>query len=103
MARKTAEANIIETWNKKGELKQGDKLEGRYVRSENFSTKFGEAISFIIVTEEGVELSLMGQANIRAKFKNIPVGSYVWIEYTGIVDTKNGAMKEYQIEFDEEA
>ena len=43
MARKTAESKLskygdLATWNKKGEIKEGDTLEGYYVDKEEFST-----------------------------------------------------------------
>ena len=55
-------------------------------------------ISFLC--EGDVKKKIMGQADIRRKFEQIPVGSYVWVEFTGFKETDNGAMKEYKVEFD---
>ena len=93
MARQEAIASYdnSEVWNKKGEISVGDKLEGFYIEHQTFTSKFGEG---------DVKKKIMGQADIRRKFEQIPVSSYVWVEFTGFKETDNGAMKEYKVEFD---
>lgn len=105
--RKTAESKQgkytdLETWNKKGALQQGDALEGYYVDSENFNTKFGEMVIYVIEQLDGTKIKVVGQSDIKGKFNEIPVGSHVWITFTGLTETKNGAMKSYSVEFDDE-
>ena len=107
MARKTAEAKAskysgLETWNKKGEIKEGDTLEGYYIDREEFNTKFGDMVVFIIEKNDGQPIKVTGQADIKGKFEDIPRGARVWIEFKGLTETKNGAMKTYQIDYDDE-
>lgn len=107
MARKTAEAKAgkyseLDTWNKKGDLKEGDNLEGYYVDKDTFNTKFGEMVIFVIEKLDGTLIKVAGQSNIKNKFEDIPEGSHVWIKYAGLTETKNGAMKTYDIEYDDE-
>lgn len=105
MARQEAIATTYEdipVWNKKGELKIGDKVEGFYIEHQTFTSKFGDGDSYIILKEDDSKAKLMGQADIKRKFASIPEGSYVWVEYKGLVETDNGPMKEYIIEFDPE-
>ena len=107
MARKTAEAKAskysgLDTWNKKGEIKEGDTLEGYYIDREEFNTKFGDMVVFIIEKNDGQPIKVTGQADIKGKFEDIPRGAHVWIEFKGLTETKNGAMKTYQIDYDDE-
>ena len=107
MARKTAESKIgkyseLSTWNKKGEIKEGDTLEGYYYDKEQFNTTYGEMVIFVIQKLDNTLIKLTGQSDIKNKFNDIPQGAHVWIEYKGITETKNGAMKTYQIDFDDE-
>lgn len=105
--RKTAESKAgkytdLDTWNKKGELTEGDSLEGYYIDSEAFETKFGEMIIYIIEKLDGTRIKVTGQSDIKSKFTDIPVGSHVWISFAGLTETKNGAMKSYTVEYDDE-
>lgn len=107
MARKTAEAKAgkyagLETWNKKGEIKEGDTLEGYYIDSDKFDTKHGEMVIYVIEKLDGSLIKITGQTDIKAKFEEIPLGAHVWIEFTGLTETKNGALKTYQIDYDDE-
>ena len=107
MARKTAESKMskysdLETWNKKGKLREGDKLEGYFVDKEEFSTKFGDIIVYIIEKLDGEKIKVTGQSDIKNKFGDIKLGSHIWIEFKGLTETKNGAMKTYEIEYDDE-
>lgn len=107
MARKTAEAKAskysgLDTWNKKGEIKEGDTLEGYYIDREEFNTKFGDMVVYIIEKNDGQLIKVTGQADIKSKFESVPRGARVWIEFKGLTETKNGAMKTYQIDYDDE-
>lgn len=91
---------ITTTWNKN--LKQGDKLEGLYVRKETFEGKFGETTKYVIKNDEG-NFGVYSSASLDRQFKNIPEGSYVWIEYDGEVISANGRpVKSYIVEYDDE-
>lgn len=105
--RKTAESKVgkytdLDTWNKKGELSEGDTLEGYFVDKESFETKFGEMVVYIIEQLDGTKIKITGQSDIKVKFENIPVGSHVWVTFAGLTETKNGAMKTYTVEYDDE-
>ena len=107
MAFKTAESKLskysdLETWNKKGELTEGSQLEGYYVDKEEFTTKFGEMIIFVIEKLDGSKIKVTGQSDIKNKFSDIELGVRVRLTFKGLVETKNGAMKGYEVEYDEE-
>ena len=105
--RKTAESKAgkysdLETWNKKGLLKEGDTLDGYYIDQENFDTKYGAMVIYIIEESDGSKIKVTGQSDIKGKFADIPLGSHVWIKFDGLTETKNGAMKTYTIDYDDE-
>lgn len=107
MAKKVAESKAgkyqdLDTWNKKGQLKEGDAIEGYFVDSEEFTTKHGDMIVYIIAIEKNLLVKVVGQTDIRSKFDSIPMGSHVWLEFKGLTETKNGAMKTYEISYDDE-
>lgn len=100
--RKPATKPIIQTttWNK--DLKFGDKLEGLYISKEVFEGKFGETAKYIIRNDEG-DFGVYSSASLDRQFKNVPEGSYVWIEYAGEVTSKNGRpVKSYIVEYDDD-
>lgn len=88
------------TWNTN--LNVGDKLEGVYEKHEEFEGDFGHTIKYVI-NKDGTKYGVYGSASLYRQFKNIPVGSYVWIEYTGETTSKNGRIvKAYTIDYDDE-
>jgi len=107
MARKVAESKAgkyqdLDTWNKKGQLKEGDFLEGYFVDKEEFTTKHGDMVVYIIAIEKNSLVKIVGQTDIKNKFDEIPMGSHIWVEFKGLTETKNGAMKTYEISYDDE-
>ena len=108
MAYKTAESKMskdsdLETWNKKGEINEGDVVEGYYVDKEEFSTKFGDMVIYIIEKLDGTKIKVTGQSDIKNKFGDeIKLGYRVRIEFKGLKETKNGAMKNYDVQYDDE-
>ena len=107
MAFKTAESKLskysdLETWNKKGEIKEGDTLEGYYVDKEEFKTKFGDMSIFVIEKHDGTKIKVTGQSDIKNKFTDIKLGYRVKLQFIGLIETKNGAMKGYEIQYDDE-
>ena len=100
--RKPASQPLIKTvtWNK--DLSKGDKLEGLYVRKETFEGKYGETTKYVIKNDNG-DFGVYSSASLDRQFKNIPQGSYVWIEYDGEVTSTNGRpVKAYFVEYDDE-
>lgn len=91
---------VTTTWNK--DLSKGDKLEGVYIRKEIFDGKYGQSTKYIIKNNDG-DFGVFSSASLDRQFKNIPEGSYVWIEFNGEVISKNGRpVKDYTVEYDDE-
>lgn len=97
--RKSA-VTLTKTWNK--DLEIGATLEGVYYKKETFEGKYGESTKYIVKVN-GEDLGVFGSASLDRQFKNIPEGSYVWIEYKGEVTSKNGRpVKEYVVDYDDD-
>ena len=91
---------LTTTWNK--DLAIGATLEGVYIKKETFDGKYGTTEKYII-DKDGEKLGVFSSASLAQQFKNIPEGSYVWIEYKGEVTSKNGRpVKFYAVEYDDE-
>lgn len=91
---------LTNTWNK--DLAIGDKLEGVYIKKEIFEGKYGSTEKYVIDVE-GEKFGVFSSASLANQFKNIPEGSYVWIEYKGEETSKNGRpVKVYVVEYDDE-
>ena len=91
---------MTKTWNK--DLTKGDKIEGVYTKKEIFEGKYGETAKYII-NVNGENFGVFSSASLDRQFKNIPEGSYVWIEYNGEVTSKNGRpVKEYIVDYDDD-
>jgi len=91
---------VTTTWNK--DLTKGDKLEGVYIRKEIFDGKYGQSTKYVIKNNDG-DFGVFSSASLDRQFKNIPEGSYVWIEFNGEVISKNGRpVKDYTVEYDDE-
>lgn len=88
------------TWNK--DLTAGATLEGVYVKKETFEGQYGTTEKYVIDTDDGM-MGVFSSASLANQFKNIPEGSYVWIEYKGEEVSKNGRpVKVYVVEYDDE-
>lgn len=91
---------LTTTWNK--DLEIGAKLEGVYIKKETFDGNYGTTEKYII-DKDGEKLGVFSSASLARQFKNIPEGSYVWIEYKGEETSKNGRpVKVYVVEYDDE-
>lgn len=89
------------TWNTN--LNIGDKLEGVYQSKDEFEGNFGLTTKYVIAGNDGLLYGVYGSASLNRQFKNIPLLSYVWIEYTGETTSQNGRIvKTYKIDFDDE-
>ena len=107
MAKQTAVSKAnkyadCKTWNEKGKLNVGDAIDGYYVDKEEFTTKYGDMVVYIIETAEGENVKIVGQSDIRGKFANIPMYCHVWVKFEGLTETDRGAKKTYTVEFDDE-
>ena len=107
MAKKTAISKASKyadcnTWNEKGKLNANDTIDGYYVDKEEFTTKYGDMVVYIIETADGELVKILGQTDIRAKFGEIPMGCHIWVTFEGLTETSRGAKKTYKVEFDDE-
>ena len=92
---------MTETWNK--DLNPGDKLEGVFVKTEQFENEFGKTEKYVIETSDGKKMGVFSSASLSRQFNNVPVGSYVWIEYKGKESSKGGrSVNVYVVEYDDE-
>ena len=92
---------LTNTWNK--DLDKGATLEGVYVKKEIFDGKYGSTEKYVIEKDDGEKLGVFSSASLANQFKNIPEGSYVWIEYKGEETSKNGRpVKVYAVDYDDE-
>ena len=92
---------LTNTWNK--DLNIGDTLEGVYLKKEIFDGKYGSTEKYVIEKADGEKLGVFSSASLANQFKNIPEGSYVWIEYKGEETSKNGRpVKVYAVDYDDE-
>ena len=101
--RKSASQNYekTETWNKG--LNVGDKIEGVYLMKDEFEGNYGDTIKYIIQIADGTKYGVYGSASLNRQFNRVPVGSYVWIEYTGETISTNGrTVKTFNVEYDDE-
>ena len=90
-----------ETWNKKGALNVGDQIDGYFVDKEEYETKYDKNLVVFVIEKEDKFYKVLGSTAIKNKFKNIPEGCHVWIEYRGFIETSRGVKKDFKIEFDE--
>ena len=98
---KVSKYSDCETWNDKGKLTAGDSIEGYFICKEQFNTKFGEMVVFIIENETGT-FRVKGQTDIKNKFTDIELGTKVRITFEGVKETDRGVKKSYMVEADDE-
>lgn len=92
---------LTNTWNK--DLEKGATLEGTYIKKEIYEGNYGPVTKYIIETTAGEKFGVFSSASLGNQFKNIPEGSYVWIEYKGEELSKNGRpVKVYSVDYDDE-
>lgn len=92
---------ITETWNK--DLTPGATIEGKFIKTEVVKTQFGDSFKYVIETPNGKKMGVFSSASLARQFSNVPEGSYVWIEYKGEEQSKNGRpVKSYTVEYDDE-
>ena len=94
----------VEAWGKG--LNVGDTIEGVYMACEEFQSKFDPnrtTYRYIIKDTSGVLHGVYSTAVIDRVFKDIPLNSYVWIEYQGEAPTKSGrTVRLFKIDYDDE-
>ena len=92
---------MTKTWNK--DLEKGASIEGIYLKKEVFDGKFGASEKYVIEDANDEKWGIFSSASLANQFKNIPEGSYVWVEYKGEETSKNGRpVKVYSVDYDDE-
>lgn len=92
---------LTTTWNK--DLTIGATLEGRYIKKETFDGQYGQTEKYVIETQTGEKMGVFSSASLARQFAQIPEGAYVWIEYKGEENSRNGRpVKVYSVEYDDE-
>ena len=92
---------ITQTWNKN--LQAGAKIEGVYLKKELYDGNYGQVEKYIVETPDKKKIGIFSSASLSNQFKNVPEGSYIWIEYKGEETSKNGRpVKVYDVEYDDE-
>lgn len=100
---KSGKYSDLDTWNKKGAIQEGDSIEGYLYDRDSFVTKYGTMYIYVIKKLDGQLIKIVGQKNIVSKLdETVPLGTHIWITFDGLVETANGAMKNYKIEIDED-
>jgi hypothetical protein len=100
MRKKAIESAPI--WNKN--INAGDSVEGKFIKTEVFDSKFGSSTKYIIELSDGTKTGIYSSASLQRQFKNIPEGSYVWVTYKGEETSSNGrVVKVYEVDYDDEA
>lgn len=90
------------TWNTK-DLAVGSKIEGIFIKVESVTGKFGETQKYVLEDTDHNFIGIFTSASLARQFKNIPLGSYVWVEYKGEQPTQNGrTVKVYEVEYDDQ-
>lgn len=90
------------TWNK--DLAIGATLEGKFIKTESFESKYGSSVKYIIEAEDGTKMGVFATASLKRQFQNVPEGSYVWITYKGEETSSNGRpVKVFDVDYDDEA
>lgn len=98
--RKTVSLNYEKTTTWKP-TNEGDKLEGVYVRKEEFEYNGKPTVKYVV--ESNGELYGLYGAALKRQFAQIPEGSYVWIEFTGKASTKNNfTVNTFKVDYDDE-
>lgn len=93
-------SDFAEPW----EPGDGEEISGIYIGFDNVPTKRGDKDHFkshrIQIEGKDVPIGISG-AMIDRKMAQIPVGTFVWITFLGMVDTNNGEAKDYRVEAEE--
>ena len=81
----------------------GDKLEGVYEAKDEFDYEGKHIIKYVISSPDGTKYGIFSTASLERAFNNIPVKSYVWLEYTGKVKSKKGFdVHTFNVDYDDE-
>lgn len=94
--RQTVGSNYATPWKPEGE---GETIEGIYSGYNVVRGDRNESFKSHKVKPEGKEEYIgVSGALIDGMLLRVPAGTYVWITYKGLIKTKNGQAKDYNVE-----
>lgn len=86
-------------WNT-SDIKEGEEIEGVYLRKEVFQGKFGQTTKYVLDCE-GTLYGIYGSASLDRQFALVDAGTKVYVTFKGMTTSKNGRMvKDYLVEID---
>lgn len=81
--------------------KEGDFIEGFYVRSQEIKFRKSSFLTHVLQDEETGELKSFSGAIADRKMARIPRGTFVRVTYLGETRTSNGDAKDYRVDAEE--
>lgn len=81
--------------------KPGQTVSGYYVGAKPVKTKYGTSQLHHLQSDTGM-IGVWGSQQLDSKLASIPKGSMVYIKYLKKIQVKNGSMKTFDVEFDDE-
>lgn len=103
MAWKTATADLVPTWQKKGEeLVVGAKVEGVLVDRKSGLGQMGNSNLYILEQKGGEKVGVWGSAILDSRLADKVIGTMLRITYKGKIKAKSGKpMNNYEVEYDD--
>lgn len=92
--RKVVDSNYAEPWKPN----KGQVLEGIYLGFDSIPGNRGNFRSYRIKVDGEEKPSGIAGSFLDSVLPRIPKGSYVWITYLGMKNTKNGEAHDYKVE-----
>lgn len=94
--RQTVGSNYAKPWKPEG---AGETIEGVYSGYNTVKGDRGESFKSHKVKPEGSEEYIgVSGAMVDGMLLRVPVGAYVWITFKGMLKTKNGQAKDYEVQ-----
>ncbi len=93
--RQAVEGGFPEPWKPQEE---GEMLEGIYKGHDEVTVKNRSFRSYRVQNEDTKEFFGVAGGMLKNAIERVPVGTYVWITYKGMVETENGPAKDFEVE-----
>lgn len=95
--RATVESSFAAPWIP---TNPGDCLEGIYMGQDEVPAGKGRHFTSYKIRTEGEEGKLYGvsSAMLKTKMNQIPKGAFLWVTFKGMIETENGASRDYNVE-----
>jgi len=98
--RATVESSFATPWIP---ANPGDCLEGIYQGQDEVPAGKGRHFTSYKIRTEGDDAKLYGvsSAMLKTKMNQIPKGAYIWVTFKGMIETENGASRDYNVEIEQ--